>query len=307
MHKLQSVTAEEAFEVNTANYLDNGICIKAYFYNDQTAKGKFKDIKKAIQSLDQYGIPLDILYFQQHIINEKDWENEWKKYFSIERITDRITVVPEWETHETKKNELSIKIDPGMAFGTGTHPTTKLSIKALEKYVQKDDIIADVGVGSGVLSIAACLLGAKHVYGFDIDPVAIKSAQMNIALNNFTDKTTLREHDLLKHVHIKANMIVSNILAEILIDLVDDAWNCLLEDGLFITSGIIDHKQQLIESKLLQAGFSIIEVQKEGHWTSITAPEKESLICNDISLKKNQQMILSFLLMTWMMFIIFAM
>src|SRR5699024_10550908 len=153
--------------------------------------------------------------WMEKIVEEEDWENEWKKYFTIQQVTDTITIVPSWKKDDFH-DDMAILIDPGMAFGTGTHPTTVLSMQALETYIQPNDTILDVGVGSGVLSIAACKLGAKHVYAYDLDEIAIKSAKMNRDLNSLQNNITIQQHDLLNNVDNPANIIVANILADIL-------------------------------------------------------------------------------------------
>src|SRR5699024_12177983 len=133
------------------------------------------------------------------------------------------TIAPTWEKYEPKsEDELIIELDPGMAFGTGTHPTTMLSIQALEQYINKKDTIIDVGCGSGVLSIASVLLGASKVYAYDLDDVAVKSTQINMKINKLEDKIIAKQNDLLHNVTVQADIIVSNILAEIIVRFVED-------------------------------------------------------------------------------------
>ena len=209
-------------------------------------------------------------------VKEEDWENEWKKYFKPMKVTERITIVPIWEDYKkTTAEEIIITIDPGMAFGTGTHPTTILSLQALEKVITPNDLVIDVGVGSGILSIASILLGAKHVYGYDLDEVAVRSSEQNREFNQLEKEITIKQNDLLKNVEKKVNIIVSNILADILLRLVDDAWNNLQDDGYFITSGIIEAKQQLIIDKLLDTGFNVVQVNQFENWVSIIAQKKK--------------------------------
>src|SRR5699024_6458954 len=138
--------------------------------------------------------------------------NEWKKYFNIQPITETLTIVPSWE-NSTKVTDKTILMDPGMAFGTGTHTTTILSAQALEQYMQNYDTVIDVGTGSGVLSIAACKLGAQHVYAYDLDEVAVSSAKMNRDLNGLGANISVESNDLLKHTPHSVDVIVANILA----------------------------------------------------------------------------------------------
>lgn len=270
--KERSTLFGEIYELNPNNYPKTGIYIKAYLPADRNLSEQINHIKQKIDGLKDYGIDIGDHTITQNDVYEEEWETAWKKYYKPARITDQFTIVPTWEQYEpTSKNEKIIELDPGMAFGTGTHPTTVLSIKALEKYVNHNDLVLDVGCGSGVLSIASSLLGADHVYAYDLDSIATKSTISNIALNGLTDKVTVKQNDLLEDVHVSADVIVSNILAEIIMKFVQDAWNNLKENGLFITSGIIEKKKQLVVNELQRSGFKIIEINQDHEWISIVA------------------------------------
>lgn len=264
----------EIYDVQTNHYPSEGAKIKAYFFENDDWESQELKLEEAVRNLSKFDIPLGSLCFETKTVKETDWENEWKNYFHVQQVTDRLTIVPSWEMYEAAQGELVIQIDPGMAFGTGTHPTTVLSLQALEKLVKENDIVLDVGVGSGVLSIGACLLGASHVYGYDLDPVAVKSAGMNRDLNGLESCITLEKRDLLKDNSISADIVVSNILAEILVDLVDDAYEALHPDGYFITSGIIQDKLYLVEEKMNAAGFVILNKIQMEQWVSIIAQKK---------------------------------
>jgi len=262
----------EIYELNPNKYPVDGIYVKVYLPSDRFLNDKLVEIKQAIDELEDYGIDLGANKITQNDVYEEDWETAWKKYYKPVKITEKMTIVPTWEPYEaTYENELIIELDPGMAFGTGTHPTTILSIQALENYVKSDDIVIDVGCGSGVLSIASSLLGANHVYAYDLDDIAIKSTTSNVALNSLTDHITAQQNDLLNQVQVSADIIVSNILAEIIVKFVQDAWDNLKEDGYFITSGIIHKKKQLVIDELQRIGFSIIEINDQDEWICIVA------------------------------------
>lgn len=162
-----------------------------------------------------------------------------------------------------------------MAFGTGTHPTTILSIQGLEAYVQPDDKIIDVGCGSGVLSIASVKLGAESVQAFDLDDIAVKSTNLNVKLNHLQNQVTAKQNNLLDGVDSQADVIVSNILAEIIVRFVEDAYKNLRPGGHFITSGIIQKKKQLVRDRLIEAGFEIISASELEDWVSIVAKKPE--------------------------------
>lgn len=266
----------EIYELDETKYPKEGIVIKSYFLENDIWPETLETIRLRINELKQYKINLGKNNLTTQIVKEEDWENEWKKYFKPMKVTERITIVPIWEDYKkTTAEEIIITIDPGMAFGTGTHPTTILSLQALEKVITPNDLVIDVGVGSGILSIASILLGAKHVYGYDLDEVAVRSSEQNREFNQLEKEITIKQNDLLKNVEKKVNIIVSNILADILLRLVDDAWNNLEDDGYFITSGIIEAKQQLIIDKLLDTGFNVVQVNQFENWVSIIAQKKK--------------------------------
>jgi len=267
----------ELYELDQRNYPQEGIIVKAYYIDNETWPLKKEEIQNKINTLKQYGIHLGKNRLFVNKLQEEDWENEWKKYFKPAKVTDRFTIVPSWEKYKKESvNELIITIDPGMAFGTGTHPTTILSLQGLEETIRPNDIVLDVGVGSGILSIAAILLGANHVYGFDLDEVAVKSALLNRDRNHFEERITVKENDLLNGVKTKANIIISNILADILIRLVEDAWENLQEEGYFITSGIIDSKKQKVRNKLETRGFKIVKTNQHDQWISFVAQKPKN-------------------------------
>lgn len=162
-----------------------------------------------------------------------------------------------------------------MAFGTGTHPTTILSLQALERYLNSKDLVLDVGSGSGILSIAAAKLGASHVYAYDLDEVAVTSTQNNSTLNETDERITVQKNDLLKDVEQEPDVIVSNILAEIIIQLTEDAFHLLKPNGLLITSGIIQRKKQEVLEDLTNKGFQIVETKDLEDWVSIVAQKPD--------------------------------
>ncbi|HLQ96401.1 MAG TPA: 50S ribosomal protein L11 methyltransferase [Pseudogracilibacillus sp.] len=264
----------EVIEIDTSRYPKEGIHIIAYFYENEYWSAKKAALKEKLNALSSDEVSLGDWTWREKTVQEEDWANEWKKYFNVQPITDTLTIVPSWESSTTVTGK-TILMDPGMAFGTGTHPTTILSAQALEKYMRHQDVVIDVGTGSGVLSIAACKLGAAHVYAYDLDEVAVSSATMNRNLNELEDRITVESNDLLRHVTQSADVIVANILAEIVVELVEDAKENLQPGGYFITSGIIDKKETLVINKLKEAGFHIKEVTSLDHWITIIAEKEE--------------------------------
>lgn len=250
--------------------LDDPTIIKAYYKEDAKFNENLLYIKQSIMNLDRFGIDKGEGKVTVKRVDEEDWENNWKKYYHPTKIGERIVVKPTWEEYEAKEEEIVVELDPGMAFGTGTHETTRLCARALEKYVKKDSVVFDIGTGSGILSIAAAKLNAKKVVGVDLDPVAVDSAKKNIAINDLNNIEILHGN-LIDVVEGKAHIVVANILADIVKILTEDVKKVLLEGGYFISSGIIlDRKADVIE-KLEECGFEIEEINADGEWCCIIA------------------------------------
>lgn len=265
----------EIFELDPLDYPETGVYIKAYLPTNSFLTEKMDEIKQQIKKLEEYDIDLGPNQIMLTEVKEEDWATVWKKYYHPMKISDFITIAPIWENYERKsEGEVVIELDPGMAFGTGTHPTTVLCLRSLEKYLRKEDIVIDVGCGSGVLSIASIQLGAKEVYSYDLDEIAVESTNQNAKINHVEKKIHVRQNNLLDNVEMDADLIVSNILAEIIVRFVGDAWENLKHDGLFITSGIIQTKKQMVIDSLEKQGFSILEVDELEDWVSIVAQKK---------------------------------
>lgn len=221
-----------------------------------------------LAELDGFGLETGDIELTRQELAEEDWADNWKKYFEPARITHDLTIVPSWTDYEVTTGEKIIKLDPGMAFGTGTHPTTKMSLFALEQVLRGGETVLDVGTGSGVLSIASSLLGAKEIFAYDLDDVAVRVAQENIALNAGTENIHVAAGDLLKGVDIEADVIVANILADILVNLTDDAYRLLKDEGYLIMSGIISEKWDLVRESAEAAGFFLKTHMIQGEWNA---------------------------------------
>ena len=221
-----------------------------------------------LAELDGFGLETEDIELTRQELAEEDWADNWKKYFEPARITHDLTIVPSWTDYEVTTGEKIIKLDPGMAFGTGTHPTTKMSLFALEQVLRGGETVLDVGTGSGVLSIASSLLGAKEIFAYDLDDVAVRVAQENIALNAGTENIHVAAGDLLKYVAIEADVIVANILADILVNLTDDAYRLLKDEGYLIMSGIISEKWNLVRESAEAAGFFLETHMIQGEWNA---------------------------------------
>ncbi len=199
-------------------------------------------------------------------VNDSDWNENWKKYFHTIEIGEKLAVVPSWEKYENKDNRTLLHIDPGAAFGTGTHATTSLCLNLLENYVTEDIKVLDIGCGSGILAIASVLLGAKNAVGVDIDKQSVKTAKENAEINKMTDKTEFIEGDLADKVSGKYNVICANIVADVIIKLFENVSDFMEENGVLIISGIIDLRKDDVLAKAKEFGFTVIQEEYKDNW-----------------------------------------
>ncbi|MEW6623576.1 MAG: 50S ribosomal protein L11 methyltransferase [Bacillota bacterium] len=202
-------------------------------------------------------------------VKEQDWANSWKDYYKPFRISNRIVVSPSWEEYKEQDGTMVIRLDPGMAFGTGTHPTTIMCIKALEKYLKPGLEVADVGTGSGILAIAAAKLGANGVLAVDLDTLAVRMATLNVQRNMVEGKVKVLQNNLLHTIEGPFDVIVANIVADVIIEMAEDAINKLSSGGILIASGIIEDRLSEVSESLLRAGSTLVEILDNGLWRGI--------------------------------------
>lgn len=199
-------------------------------------------------------------------VDDSDWNENWKKYFHTIEIGDRLAVVPSWEEYENSDNRTVLHIDPGAAFGTGTHATTSLCLGILDECVVSGTKVLDIGCGSGILAIASVLLGAESALGVDIDAQSVKTAKENAEINNITDKTEFIVGDLADKVSGKYNIICANIVADIIIKLLPDVAEFMAEDAILIVSGIIDIRKEDVFAAINANGFTIENEAYRDNW-----------------------------------------
>ena len=195
----------------------------------------------------------------------EDWSQKWKEKWDVTHVTDKIAVVPDWIEYQPKGNEVVIKLEPGCAFGTGTHQTTQLCMKALEKYMKKGDKVADIGMGSGILSILAKKLGASYVYGCDTDETVIEVAKENAKKNGAECEFELGSADKIKE---KFDFVVANILHFVLAEIMGDLKNIMKDCAYLSLSGILDEKKQMVLDAIKRENLTIIEEIHQDQWTS---------------------------------------
>ncbi|MBU9722513.1 MULTISPECIES: 50S ribosomal protein L11 methyltransferase [Bacillaceae] len=276
LEKDWDTTLGEIYDLSPEDYPEEGVIIKAYLPVNSFLGETVEGIKESINQLLVYDIDLGFNKVTVSEVNEEEWATAWKKYYKPVKVSDRITITPTWEEYEmVHEEELIIELDPGMAFGTGTHPTTVLSIQALEQYLASGDDVIDVGTGSGVLSIAAAKLGASSVLAIDLDEVAVKVANINVKLNKCQDSVTVQQSNLMDKVDRNPDLIVANILAEVIVVMTDDAYKALRPGGTFITSGIIQGRRSEVKDAMVKSGFEIVEITEMEDWVAVVAKKPE--------------------------------
>lgn len=263
----------EIYQLNPDDYPEEGVILKAYLPVNSFLGETVDAIKESVNNLIIHNIDIGKNNVTISEVNEEEWATAWKKYYHPVKISERFTIVPTWEIYTpVSSDELIIELDPGMAFGTGTHPTTVMCIQALERTVHPGDRVIDVGTGSGVLTIAAAMLGAEEVRAYDLDEIAVTIARINIKLNKVSDVTTIAQNNLLEGVEENsADVIVANILAEVILRFTDDVARVVKTGGSFIASGIIQQKKDLVKAALVAAGFEITETILMEDWVAIIA------------------------------------
>lgn len=230
-----------------------------------------REIRERMEWLKEQDIPVDMgtLRVVTDVIREQDWANNWKQYYKPVRIGRHIVIKPSWEDFSPRPGDKVIELDPGMAFGTGTHETTALCLEAVERYTRPGAAVLDVGCGSGILSIAAALCGAGEVTAIDIDPVAVKVAKENVERNGVGNIVTCREADLLAGEQKSADLVLANIVADVILRLMPAAYAHTNTGGRFIASGIIDEREGELLESAEKAGFAHVETLSRGSWRAI--------------------------------------
>lgn len=201
-------------------------------------------------------------------IPDKNWNEEWMKYYKPVHVADRLTVVPQWIEYQPREDEKIVLLDPGAAFGTGTHETTKLCLSLLDRLVKKDVDVLDIGTGSGILAITGLLLGAKSADAIDIDPLSVKAAKENADLNGVADRLNVKLGNLLDQVNGQYDIITANIVADVIISLLADIKPFMKSDGVLILSGIIRERQEDVERALNDHNYVIDEKHQDGEWVA---------------------------------------
>lgn len=258
---------------------DDGIAYLSFYVEEgEETEELLNRVKEALEELRMF-MDIGECTIEQSETEDKDWINNWKQYFH-QFYVDDILIIPSWEEVKTEdQDKMIIHIDPGTAFGTGMHETTQLCLRQLKKYVDQDTEILDVGTGSGILSIAALKMGAKHAVGTDLDPCAISAVRenlesneipesaMDVMLGNIIDDKSVQD----AAGYGKYDIVAANILADVLVPLTPVIIHQMKSGGIYITSGIIDDKEETVVEAVKAAGLEVVEVTHQGEWVSVTA------------------------------------
>lgn len=258
------------FYKNEKEFLMVDHAISAYFPLNPYAEKRKVAILSTFE--EKFADRDDIVYtvdFYEY--DEEDYQNSWKKYLFPEKVSEKFVVKPTWREYTPEADELIIELDPGRAFGTGSHPTTSLCLKLMEENIKEGDSVIDVGTGSGILMIAADRLGASEIYGTDIDELAVESAKENLELNKISeDKAKVYKGDLISVVENKKfDVVVANILADVLLILLHDISKVVKPNGKIIFSGIIEDKCELIKKEVEALGFTVEEIKADKEWRAM--------------------------------------
>jgi len=258
---------------------DDGIAyLNFYLEEDADKEAILKDVREALDDLKNF-MDIGEATIEESQTEDKDWINNWKQYFH-QFYVDDILIVPSWEEVKAEdKDKMILHIDPGTAFGTGMHETTQLVIRQLKKYVTPDTEMLDVGTGSGILGIVALKLGAKHVLGTDLDPCAVPAVAENKEANQIVDEAfdmvigNIIDDKAIQDQagYEKYDIVTANILADVLIPLTPVIVNQMKKGAYYITSGILDVKEEVVVEAVKAAGLTVVEVTHQGEWVSVTA------------------------------------
>lgn len=250
---------------------------KAYLPVNGELEGRIQTLRQEINALESRGVNTAPAVLTTAELQDEDWSDTWKQYFHTEKPGERVVIKPTWEEYEPKDDEVVIELDPGAAFGTGTHATTSMCIRQLEKLVKPGMTVFDVGTGSGILSIISAKLGAKNIQAVDYDDSVLKIVEENLEQNNVQDIISVAQSDLMQNVHGKAELVIANIIADIIIRLFDQLDEHLEQGGTLLTSGIIEDRIEDVLAAAEKHGYGVVERLENKGWACITFKRKADM------------------------------
>lgn len=250
---------------------------KAYLPVNGELEGRIQTLQQEIKALESRGVNTAPAVLTTAELQDEDWSDTWKQYFHTEKPGERVVIKPTWEEYEPKDDEVVIELDPGAAFGTGTHATTSMCIRQLEKLVKPGMTVFDVGTGSGILSIISAKLGARNIQAVDYDDSVLKIVEENLEQNDVQDIISVAQSDLMQNVHGKAELVIANIIADIIIRLFDQLDEHLEQGGILLTSGIIEDRIEDVLAAAEAHGYGVVERMENKGWACITFKRKADM------------------------------
>ena len=256
-----------------ARRIGEDVRVSGYYPQDERIEATLAQIEALVANLRAMNLPFDVgkLEILRQSFDEEDWAESWKKDFKPIRLGEHMLVKPSWLDCDAREGDHIIHLDPGMAFGTGTHETTAMCVRLVEKYVRPGQKVIDIGTGTGILAIAAAHMGARDVLAIDLDPVAVRVAEENVRDNGFAGRIRVRQGDLLERVEEAADVVIANIIAQVIIELCAPVMRHIAPGGVFICSGIAREKKDEVVSALQAAGYGDLEMVQDGEWAAIAA------------------------------------
>ena len=259
-----------------AQRIGDDVKVTGYFEADAKLADRIAFIEGELRRIAGMDLGMDLgkLETRTHSVAEEDWTESWKAAFKPFRLGNHMVVKPSWTEIETRPGDHIIEIDPGMAFGTGTHETTGMCVQLVEKYVKPGDRVIDIGTGTGILAIAAAHMGAKPVLATDLDAVAVRVAAENVKINGYEGAIDVRCGDLLEVVHECGDVVIANIIADVIVGLAAPVRERIAENGLFICSGISVERREDVRRALAEANYEILDDLNEGEWCAMAARKR---------------------------------
>ena len=261
----------ELYDPKLTESMPEDVLVKGWFEQNEHTHDVLQAVRQRLAELsrEDFGIVMGSLALEMQSVADEDWSENWKKYYKPFRIGTHLVVKPTWEPYAPEPDDLMIELDPGMAFGTGTHETTNMCMQLLEKHLSDGMRVMDVGTGSGILAIAAAKLGAKDVLAIDIDPDAVKVARENVVLNKADGRVRVVKGDLVKGEAMPCELAVANIVADAICMLAGPLTRHLVRGGLLICSGIIREREQDVLAAAKAAGYQVANRLEKGEWVAL--------------------------------------
>ena len=250
---------------------------KAYLPVNGELEGRLQTFRQELKALEGRGVNIAPGTIVTNELQDEDWSDTWKQYFHTEKPGERVFIKPTWENYEPQDGEVMIELDPGAAFGTGTHATTSMCIRQLEKLVKPGMTVFDVGTGSGILSIISAKLGAKEIQAVDYDDSVLKIVEENLVQNNVQDIVSVAQSDLMQNIQGKAQLVIANIIADIIIRLFEQLDEHLEQGGTLLTSGIIEDRIEDVLAAAESHGYAVAERLESKGWACITFKRKADM------------------------------